>query len=315
MIDRIKEVLNTNLPKETRSEIWEWCFSHISQVPFTEENLENMSNTELVWGIYGGYSGNEGSEHLNRKALYTLATALGIYGVQNPEGGANLKPLVNNDLVSDSELLKRIEKKIGFKIDLPKFTGGSHALETDYGIISDRHCHYLWILKRIIDLFPVRSDRQISVIEIGAGMGFLGYYLNKIGYCDYTIIDLAYSNALQTYFYHKNLPNRKLVLSGDVENPFDKKYKAAIKILHASDFEKVPAGRFDIMINIDGMTEMNLPDAFKYVNSDCAKLFLSINHEMNDYRVIDICKTRNLKYRYPFWLRDGYTEELYESIY
>jgi hypothetical protein len=35
----------------------------------------------------------------------------------------------------------------------------------------------------------------------------------------------------------------------------------------------------------------------------------NINHEVNDFRINEICKT--LIYRYPFWVRDGYVEELY----
>jgi hypothetical protein len=316
MINKIEEVLKNSLVKETRSQMWERCFNHISQVPMTEENLNNMARTELVYGIYGGYSGNESNPVSNRLAIENLAKATGVMGVQNPEGGVNPCPVINNETLTDTELLMRIEKRIGFKINLPEFTGNSNDLQTDYGMISDRICAYLWIMKRIVDLFPVFSDSSLRVIEIGAGMGFMGYFLNKIGYFDYTIIDLAYSNALQTYVLHKNLPNRKIIMSGDVTNPFDEKYHTAIKILHASDFKDVPTGRFDIMINIDGMTEMNLADAHTYINSDCAKLFLSINHEMNDYRVIDVCQaTRVLKYRYPFWIRPGYVEELYQSVF
>jgi hypothetical protein len=316
IIDKLITILNKNLPKEQRSKIWEWCISHISKVEINKMNLDNMANTELVWGIYGGYPGNEGNPTINRKAIENLAKAIGTMGVQNPEGGVNLWPIVNNEALTDSELLRKIENEIGFKINLPDFIGGGDITKTDYGIITDRHCHYLWILKRILDLYPYRCDRKISIIEIGAGMGFLGYFLDKIGYYDYTIIDLAYSNMIQSYFLHKNLPERKMILSGDVKNPFDAKYKNALKILHASDFKDIPSGRFDIMINIDGLTEMNLNQAHEYVNNDYARLLLSINHEMNSCRVIDICKaTKILKYRYPFWLRDGYVEELYQSIF
>ena len=316
MIERIARILNMNLPKETRSKIWEWCFSHVSAVPFTEENLDNMSNTELVWGIYGGYPGNESNETLNKKAIENLAKAVGVRGVQNPEGGFNACPVINSKELTDSELLQRIERVIGFKINLPKFTGNSHALETDYGIVSDRHCHYLWLMKRIIELLPPRSNKRYSIIEIGAGIGFLGYYLYKAGYFDYTIIDLAYTNAIQAYFLQRNLPKADLILSGEVKNPFSSKYKTYLKILHTSDFVNVPKRRFDLMINIDGLTEMTIADAHRYVNNDYARLFLSINHEMNDFRAIDICKaTKNLKYRYPFWLREGYVEELYQSIF
>jgi hypothetical protein len=70
-------------------------------------------------------------------------------------------------------------------------------------------------------------DKNSSIIEIGAGFGVLGYYLDKAGYHDYTIIDIARTNACQTYFLSKNLLDRNIILSGDVENPFDLKYYSA----------------------------------------------------------------------------------------
>lgn len=308
MINRILPIFKRNSQSESVAPIWEWCLEHNSKVEMTEENLENMANTELVFGFFGGSITPD-----DRGALVKLAQAVGVCGVQNPEGGANPCAVNSSCELTDSELLWKIGTKI--KINLPDFVGGRKETMTDYGIITARHCYNLWILKRIIDLFPLRSDRRVSVIEIGAGMGLLGYFLSKIGHYDYTIIDLANANAIQAYFYHKNLPEKQLILSGEVKNPFDSRYSQAIKILHASDFENIPTGRFNIMINMDGLTEMNPGDAFRYVNSDCAKLLLSINHDMNDFRVIDICKTRKLEYRYPFWIRDGYVEELYTSIY
>lgn len=139
--------------------------------------------------------------------------------------------------------------------------------------------------------------------------------MDKAGYKDYTTIDLAHTNACQTYFLTRNLPNRDIILSGEKENPFDLSYRNSLKLLHSSDFKNIIKDRFDIMINIDGLTEMKIEEANKYVQSDCASFLLSINHEVNSYRVIDIHKPyRILKYRYPFWLREGYVEELYEQL-
>lgn len=313
-VEKIKSIRNLNLAKEKRSPMWEWCQSHHNTVEFNEANLDNMANNELTFGMFGGFG--EDRQEPNIKALIRLAQGVGVWGVQNPEGGANPIPPINKITPNYSEILSMIDKKIGFRIQLPEFIGGGQCLKTDYGYISDRHCAYLWIMKRIMELYPFRSDRRISVIEVGAGIGMLGYFLSKVGYVDYTIIDIAHANALQAYFLNKNLPNTKLILSGDVSNPYSKKYHTAIKILHSSDFEDMPHDRWDIMINIDGLTEMGEHAASRYVNNDSSRLFLSINHDMNDYRVIDVCKsTKILKSRYPFWIRDGYTEELYQSIF
>lgn len=163
-----------------------------------------------------------------------------------------------------------------------------------------------------MELYP---DPNTSIIEIGAGFGLLGYYLHGMGYRDYTVIDLALVNACQTYFLAQNLPDRKLILSGDVLDPFDRVHKDAIKLLHATDFHDVPKGRFRIMINMDGLTEYGYEVARKYVQSDCADTLLSINHEVNTFRVFDIEQPhRKLKQRSLFWLRPGYVEEIYLGV-
>ena len=66
------------------------------------------------------------------------------------------------------------------------------------------------------------------------------------------------------------------------------------------------------MVNIDGLTEMGIDVATKYLDSDCSPMMLSVNHEMNTYRVCDLKTRKKMIYRYPFWVRDGYAEELYK---
>jgi hypothetical protein len=310
MIERITEVFNRNTSIEKRAGVWEHCYGYYSQVPMTVENLEVMSHTNMVYGFFGG----TGDGTLDREVVVRLAKAVGVLGINNPEGNSDVIPKINYERkdLSVSELLNLMDDVIGFHIDLPPFTGGRTYLKTDRGMISLRHCHYLWIMKRIVELFP---DHNSSIIEIGAGMGWLGYFLDKAGYKDYTSIDLANANACQTYFLSKNLPERNIILSGDVVNPFHDDYKNCLKLLHYTDFKDIKRDRFNLMINTDGLTEMGVDVATEYMKSDCAPLLLSINHELNEFRIIDIYKPyRKLKYRYPFWLRDGYVEELYERV-
>jgi len=306
VFDRIQVALNKNISLEEKSELWDWCYSHSTQVEITIENLENMAKNNLTWGFFGGTVSVD-----NQDSVLKLATALGVFGVQNLEGGKNHTPVVNNHSLSCSEILDKIQDKIGFKIQLPKFIGGRDVLMTSYGVITDRHCHYLWVMKRIIELFP---DRDTHIVEIGGGLGLLGYYLDACGYKDYTIIDLARTSACQTYFLARNLPHRKLILSGESENPFTIFDCENIKLLHSSDFANIEPNTFDLMVNMDGLTEMTVSEATKYMQSNCAPTLLSVNHEMNDYRVCEISEpNKKLVYRYPFWIRDGYVEELYQT--
>lgn len=303
--ERIIPVFKKNYPLEVRDDVWNYCMSKADQVPINETNLENMCGTDLVTG-FGGGGGKE--------EIIKLAEALGISGISNPEADrvekSHVSPKTNVDTLTADEILDRIHGSLGFPIEFPKFSGNcKQGLQTKYGVTSNRHIFYLWVMKRILELCP---DRSSGIIEIGAGFGVLGYYLDRLGYSDYTTIDLALINSCQTYFLNKNLPERHIIISGDVQNPFDAKWKDSIKLLHSTDFSSVPKDRFRLMVNMDGLTEMGIPEATKYVSSECATMLLSINHEVNPYRVFELSQPhRILKYRYPFWLRDGYVEELY----
>lgn len=308
IIDRILPIFEKNYPLEVRDVVWNGCMNRAMETEMTETSLENMCNTSLVYGFYGAGG---------MKEIKKLAEALGVSGIGNPENDAHcgryVAPPCNVDNLTADEILDKIQAVLPFKIEFPPFFGNyTQGLQTKYGITTDRHIYYLWILKRIIELCP---DKNSAIIEIGAGFGILGYYLNQVGYRDYTTIDLALINACQTYFLSKNLPDRNLILSGDVESPFDLLHKDSIKLLHAKDFHDVPKNRFAIMINTDGLTEYGIAEATKYVQSDCAPILLSVNHEVNTFRVCEIDQPlRTRKYRYPFWLRDGYVEELYTDI-
>ncbi len=307
IMSRILTAFNKNADQDKRHYIWDFCNDHSKTVEITKENLENMANNALVFGFFGITN-----PPLHTNAIIALAKALGVMGIENPESGGKQLCKANLKQLSNPELLQKIEENIGFKIYKPDFIGNGNLPVPEYGITTNRHCYYLWILKKIMELCP---DRNSGIIEIGAGMGFLGYYLDKAGYKDYTIIDLVRVNACQTYFLARNLPDRDIILSGERENPFDLAYKDSIKTLHSNDFKNIEKNRFSIMINMDSLTEMIIEEANKYIQSDCAPLLLSINHEINDYRVIDIAKPyRKLLYRYPFWLRDGYVEELYLNV-
>lgn len=302
MIDRIFKTLKRNEPNEKREQQWDWCYSYSTQVEINENSLENMANSYLVHGFFGGTDAVYTSGIINK-----FAAALGIYGLENPEGGANPLPRANNIIYSDLELLTKIQAILDFDITFPPFIGGRIIIKTPYGIVTERHLHYLWVVKRILELCP---DRNTKIVEIGGGIGLLGWYLDRLGYKDFTIIDLSRINACQTYFLYKNLPHRNFILSGEAENPYEN--TDDIKILHSTDFVNVPKNRWDIMINIDGLTEMGKDVAFNYVDSDCSPMLLSINHEVNNYRMCELNTSKKLIYRYPFWLREGYVEELYK---
>lgn len=306
-VEKIKQVFNWNYPAELRDDVWNNCMAYASKVPLTEANLDNMCGTSLVTGFGGGGGAPE---------VVMMGQALGIFGIENPETnafyGKQYLPRTHAGTLNPDEILDRIQEHFPFQIVFPPFSGNClQGLPTKRGVTSNRHMFYLWVAKRVTELCP---DRNSAIIEIGAGFGILGYYLHLAGYKDYTTIDLALINACQTYFLSKNLPDRNIIISGDTTTPFDDQYRDSIKLLHARDFPSVPKGRFSIMVNMDGLTEMGITEATKYVQSDCSPTLLSINHEVNPFRICEIPQpSRKRAYRYPFWLRPGYVEELYTT--
>lgn len=308
IVERMLPVFYKNIHLNEKGMIWNACKQHAETVELTVENFENMAQTDLIWGFFGGTQSRE-----IRPTIIKFAQAVGIVGIENPgDDGVRCYPKVGIAHKTYSAILQEIEKKLGFQISLPEFIGNGDGLKTTYGVITDRHCYYLWVMKRIIELCPDRSSR---IIEIGAGIGLLGYYLDKAGYNDYTIVDLAYTNLCQTYFLNRNLPDRDIIISGEEEDPFNVTHKESLKILHSRDFKNIGENKFDIIINMDGLVEMNGEHATAYFVSNCAPLFLSINHEVNEFRVCDLDANetyRKRDYRHLFWLREGYVEELYK---
>jgi hypothetical protein len=69
-----------------------------------------------------------------------------------------------------------------------------------------------------------------------------------------------------------------------------------------------------LVVNLDGITQYSKKDAEEYAEkiSKNAKHFMSINREIDEFRVCDILKMTRIT-RNPFWYRRGYIEEDYVS--
>jgi hypothetical protein len=74
--------------------------------------------------------------------------------------------------------------------------------------------------------------------------------------------------------------------------------------------------RYGLIVNIDSLTEMDLATGSRYVKkiAEKADYFLSINHDVNDFSVAELVQSEErikVVYRSPYWLRQGYAEELF----
>ena len=75
--------------------------------------------------------------------------------------------------------------------------------------------------------------------------------------------------------------------------------------------------KYDLIINIDSITEMKFGTAQQYWEKieNYSSKFLSINHDCNGFTMNTLHSQSNkIKnyYKYPYWLRRGYAEEIFE---
>jgi 2-polyprenyl-3-methyl-5-hydroxy-6-metoxy-1,4-benzoquinol methylase len=134
------------------------------------------------------------------------------------------------------------------------------------------------------------NNKDITICDIGSGLGYLPYYLSQLGYKNITHIDIPTITVAAKYFMHINMPELNL------------------KYISPHQFD----GKYDLVINFDGLTTFSKKDAEEYADkiSKNASHFLSINREIDSFRVCDIMNMKRIT-RNPFWYRRGYIEEDY----
>lgn len=242
--------------------------------------------------------------------LVSLAEYLGILPFENPEQGVYGVNIYKNE----NGIVSEIEKKLGFEIATPDFENALLKLKLRKGSLHVRDIYALYTGIRVVEIVGKKS----KVAEIGGGVGKAAYYSYGLGIRDYSIFDLPYVNVLQGYFLLKAFP-KSVSLYGEEEK--------AIKILPDFMFEKMPKKRFDLVLNSDSFPEISKAVVRKYladIKKNTKKYLLSINQEGQSNfasirqsiagKMIEESGGFRREYRFPFWVRKGYVEELYSII-
>ena len=189
--------------------------------------------------------------------------------------------------IETDDYLDMLERAFDCDLKAPEFQGSHFGIQTKrHGLYSDRDIMALSIAIRIKETYWNRSD--IRIADLGGGVGHLTYWLNKLGFNNVTYVDLPTVTISAMYFLETN--------------------GITAKFISPQEFD----GDFDLVINIDGLTQYSKEAAEGYTSKIDAKAkhFLSINREFDEFRVSDICKMRRIS-RNQFWLRRGYVEEDY----
>ena len=219
----------------------------------------------------------------------SLFEATGIISAFSPEEYQKSNEFLRFYAVSPDKYVDLLEELMGHNLEAPKYQGNHFGIQTEqHGLYSDRDIMCLGVAIRIAESYWNRKN--IRIADIGGGAGHLAYYLHKLGFTDITMIDLPTVSTSAMYFLETNLG------------------KNDIKLISPEEFD----GDYDLVVNFDGLTTYGLDSAKTYMNkiTKNTKHFLSINREIDEFRVSDICEMKRVS-RNPFWYRRGYVEEDY----
>ena len=248
--------------------------------------------------------------------LVRFAEALGCIYMEIP----GYRDKCENIYISPEEVITRIESTLGIDTSPPPVCDKRFGLKVqDKGIYFVRDVYALYMAYRLRDVCGNDSDKRIC--EIGGGMGRVAYYCWKLGLRNYTLFDLAQVNAVQGYFLGKALGEENVCLYGELE----KSIKSGVRIMPSWSFAEL-SDQFDVILNTDSMPEMGESIVQEYLQSmkrSDPHVFLSINQESRKpvapggppqavvSQLVERAGGFVCMSRYPFWLRDGYVEELY----
>lgn len=293
-------------------------------------HLCNMSKYDITFGLSQGsydYNQNTTNDQYRRTSsaffkdkLVSLGEALGCLPMECPELGK----WGENLYINTDELIEKIENILGVDITPPSISGGLFGISTKKGILHFRDINSIYTAWRIREL--TKDINNPAVCEIGAGTGRTAYYCIKMGINNFTIIDLPYVSILSGYYLLKSYPDKKIVLYGEKA---DEK-SDSIKVYPYWCFNNIPDKYFDLTFNQDSFPEIEHDVVIAYlkqIKRNTKKYFLSINQESRSpkakFGTVQLVVSELIKesadsyervYRFPYWIREGYVEELYNII-
>jgi len=250
------------------------------------------------------------SVHQILECFLRLAQGTGADRLWNPEREQPERDGETNfDRARVEALLDALDEEISIRIDFPNPLPREFGLPTSRGIASYRAPHAVYQAWRVRELLKETKGRK--VLEIGAGMGRNAYYARRLGITDFTIVDLPLANVAQANFLGRALGAEAIWLPGDPAA----EQAGRIRIC-GPDWLAGTDEKFDIVLNVDSITEMDAGHALDYLRdiSRRTALFLSINHEGNAISTRELlsqCASEARVLRYPYWLRRGYAEEIF----
>lgn len=211
-------------------------------------------------------------------------------------------------------VIDKLEKTLGQKLSFPNPYPNEYGLWTPRGIVSYRAPQALYQAWRIKEL--IKGLGNPRVLEIGAGVGRTAQFARQLGIKDYTIVDLPFTLLSSEYFLGTTLGADQVLLPGEKSDHPEK----CIKFMTPDEYFASDE-QYDLIINVDSLTEMDPSVAQAYWNKieSNGGVFLSINHDANSFTVQSILEKSDRIEQYdkkPYWMRKhwqpgkAYFEEL-----
>lgn len=231
--------------------------------------------------------------------IIQVAAYLGIVRMPNPECSE-----FTSDIWLD-DVLDQIAENYSFDLKFPNPFPGEFGIRTKRGILGWRTIQSLYQVVRIYELLNGKISGA-KILEIGAGLGQTAYFMYQMGNRDYTIIDIPMTNVAQEYFLGRVIGEERVSFVGE-ESVKDMKI---LPFYMLPDLEKE---RYDLILNVDSITEMNVDSQQNYWSyiQRHTSLFFSINHEQNPHTVRELYQATGTKvHRGICPIRRGYIEEV-----
>ena len=227
--------------------------------------LRNPGQTELFYGIDNlccsllppqlTHNGLVESATQNLDCLVRFGEAIGAIELDNVE---SYYTNVLREWYAD-EVLNNIETKLGISIHFPNPYADEVGICTYRGVASYRAIQAIYQAYRIKEL--LKHIPNPRVLEIGAGLGRTAYYCKQFGIEDYTIIDIPMTALASSYFLGRALGKDQVLLLGESSDSSENK----IKILTPDQFLS-DASHYDLIVNIDSLTEMDVNTIKAFLN-------------------------------------------------
>ena len=281
---------------------------------FQDNLLLGMGHAETLY--FGERVWRPGFQELRMTdTLLALGEALGVLSLPS-HAQMKLIDYVTAMHTDQNALFGKIEAVLAFSLEMPRV--GNPPVFTLNGISTNADMvRHAYVANRIRQL---GVGPQEAIVELGGGFGSLGLLANRAGFRNYTIIDLPVVGAIQTYFLGSALGRD--AVSGYRENP------AAMRVLPPPSFGEIPDRSVALSINMDSLPEIPRPEALAYLREirRTSRQFLSINQEASAPHEVRLERQTIVSdmieevggferiYRFPYWIIEGYAEELYRVV-